>query len=386
MVVDVTLLERLRSAKDAIITALSVSSISATSHAHQEAPRDGLCARRRLEAFDHDVQQVDDEFRYILESGLSALAIVREDIKVALSPVRSLPPELLSDIFERAVTGPDDRTTTLRLSHVCRVWRMCVLDTSSLFTVADWNSWPGSACLEWCTRAKARPLSVHLNAHTLWKLYSPSGSELVQALKQTKEAWADLHLSVSSALALERMNRLLCQYTFQNVVELDITSPIHITGGEGSVDISPLNFPNLRDLCLVDCHASVVQLQYFANLRTVSLTLPSFRPWPGWSEMFQSLSHLASLRIAGVCLGHVQNMSLLSIPTLETLVTDNVTIEIVTELLNSMLLPNLRSLHIIGGDRIRRSPFALPSVSQHGMPKSSCILNDPSRLLPRPSP
>lgn len=191
MTIDLAL-EALSSAKEAVLSALTASSPPLESHLLYEAPHRRHNAKTRLEAHDGDIQRVCDKFDSVLRSGLSALCAMRAQLHGILAPVRCLPPELLSHIFELALDGPQDRRNIMNLSHVCGAWRSCIHDISSLYTMADWNRWPSSACLEWSLRAQARSLSIKIHDRGLQRFLTISSSDVLDAVEATKGAWGAL--------------------------------------------------------------------------------------------------------------------------------------------------------------------------------------------------
>lgn len=90
----------------------------------------------------------------------------------AIQPIGSLSPELLSFIFQLAVTPPHSkayngnvdnsyRITLLAITKVSSFWRAVALEHSALWTTVHLG-WPKCAVQNWIHRSIARPLNVSI--------------------------------------------------------------------------------------------------------------------------------------------------------------------------------------------------------------------------------
>ncbi len=105
------------------------------------------------------VAKADEYHRYTL---------ALHSVQNTLAPVHRLPPEILSRIF---VEAWEDRKS-LRLTHVCRIWRSLLLDTSRFWAVAiagdnfkkvSDEDYLNAACF----RSSPRNISLHLSSISL---------------------------------------------------------------------------------------------------------------------------------------------------------------------------------------------------------------------------
>ncbi|KAF8318650.1 hypothetical protein DL93DRAFT_2164831 [Clavulina sp. PMI_390] len=97
-----------------------------------------------------------------------------------VAPICSVPTDILRIILALVVVGdPNNRRSILHISQISQILRLVVLDTSELFTHADWNPWHPELIRTWNARSKWRPLSITLNRHTYGAFYDDShGSRL----------------------------------------------------------------------------------------------------------------------------------------------------------------------------------------------------------------
>ena len=129
-------------------------------------------------------------------------------IQNILAPIHHLPPDLLSRIF---VEAWQDRKS-LRLTHVCRIWRSILLDTSEFWTVATAGD---EFCLQGgskrvsdedylgavCLRSAPRNISLHLSP------ISPSGHlQLIQHANRI----TSMQISAYTRDQLELLWKVLC--------------------------------------------------------------------------------------------------------------------------------------------------------------------------------
>jgi hypothetical protein len=63
-----------------------------------------------------------------------------------LAPIRRLPAEMLSEIFMLAIT--EHNCSALRLTHICRSWRLVLLGMSRIWSKIKVGTWTGAEEIE----------------------------------------------------------------------------------------------------------------------------------------------------------------------------------------------------------------------------------------------
>ncbi|KAF8311207.1 hypothetical protein DL93DRAFT_2083657, partial [Clavulina sp. PMI_390] len=103
----------------------------------------------------------------LLQEELGKLYWKCKSIKSALvsciSPIGSLPDEIIQSIIELAIESPSQTPQVMALSHVCRKWRRLVLDASSLFVAPDWLCWPSELRDIWVSRSGKHLLEARIS-------------------------------------------------------------------------------------------------------------------------------------------------------------------------------------------------------------------------------
>ncbi|PIL33075.1 hypothetical protein GSI_04524 [Ganoderma sinense ZZ0214-1] len=184
------------------------------------------------------VAKIDEHRRYILAF---------TTIQNILAPVHRLPPEILSSIF---VAAWQDRRS-LRLAHVCRLWRSLLLDTSQFWAVAiagDEFRLPSdnrpdddedyfSACF---LRSAPRRISPRLSS-----LSSKSHLELIRHAERI----TSIQISAQSRDQLELLWTVL-HSGMPRLQELAIRVSDWVGGGTGPQKLSTAQLPRLTRLTL----------------------------------------------------------------------------------------------------------------------------------------
>ncbi|KAF8311844.1 hypothetical protein DL93DRAFT_1364122 [Clavulina sp. PMI_390] len=83
---------------------------------------------------------------------------------ITLSPIDTLPPELLGEIFRFAVP-PSRQSGVLGLTHVSKRWRAVACGCPWLFTEALWDKWSNELLQLWCSRAGESLLTIRIASY-----------------------------------------------------------------------------------------------------------------------------------------------------------------------------------------------------------------------------
>ncbi|PIL33077.1 hypothetical protein GSI_04526 [Ganoderma sinense ZZ0214-1] len=168
-------------------------------------------------------------------------------IQNILAPVNGLPPEILSRIL---IEAWQDRRS-LRLTHVCRLWRSILLETSEFWAVAvagDQFRLPTSNeessdqdyLFVACLRSAPRDLSLNL-----WSISPRCRLQLIQEAHRI----TSMHISVQTREQLELLWNVL--YTgMQRLEDLSIRGSDSVTSWPGHWKLSTQELPRLTQLTL----------------------------------------------------------------------------------------------------------------------------------------
>ncbi|KAF8322217.1 hypothetical protein DL93DRAFT_1276412 [Clavulina sp. PMI_390] len=251
------------------------------------------------------------------------------DAESALAPISAVPLEVLRGIILCAVGDPSDTRSVLRVSQVSRAWRGIILDTSELFTHADWDHWHLDLIRTWNGRAKQRRVAVTLMPIIFETLFptAPQRPSTTLALSEVeRQAIKDelfLSLSKCSALSLTIACGLREKKTLENHVEAIASACISlrdlsiISLGFSFIELKLDWFPSIKRLHLKDVDIvieSAPQLRYL---------ICNFDAWRTPLDKLTSLSHLTSLTIFNLIPLDLENeqgsMSFLHLEALEEL-------------------------------------------------------------------
>ena len=105
------------------------------------------------------LQQAIDAEIFSLEESIRVLRLRRN----ALSPISSLPPEVVTAIFSHLCPlspdrNPDHHLARLRISHVCHQWREIALNHAFLWSHLNFTDLSLAGATEVLARAKSVPL------------------------------------------------------------------------------------------------------------------------------------------------------------------------------------------------------------------------------------
>ncbi|KAF8307809.1 hypothetical protein DL93DRAFT_1981458 [Clavulina sp. PMI_390] len=178
--------DRYQGAKTALLTSLS-SEFNTPPPILSLAPSERLFYRenahrsvQNMSAFCQRIQTTIDELHHFKQ----AMTHYIRQATLSLVPISAIPFEILRSIFAYAVDGPGDANSILQLSHVSRTWRTVALETSELFTHADWNHWNVALVHLWNEKAKHHPLSITIDATTFRALFYTKGHAQIETEKK----------------------------------------------------------------------------------------------------------------------------------------------------------------------------------------------------------
>lgn len=250
MAVDPALWESFYQATDALSLALKSSIGRLTSKdvlSERRAERDRAlhCLRdqqSRIIELSQDLISLQtelDEMKRALVKGIGR-------VQCSLSPIGTLPPELLRDIIVHAAQ-PRDHRTILTMSSVCDLWRAAVFSERSLFSEANWDEWPAEQLTTWCCRTRGHPLTIRLGAKACRRLFPESPGYLVGPLKHilasTRSSWQSLHVEMRHFMNFQACSDLLFGGVLPSLHTLNYDVPRHFGLKQRQIEVVA---PNLR--------------------------------------------------------------------------------------------------------------------------------------------
>jgi hypothetical protein len=237
------------------------------------------------------------------------------------SPVRLLPPELLSHIFSFCLlpepfTRPKHNNAPWVLCLVCSYWRSIAVSTPRLWSSLSTYGLPNTRLARelvkiWLSRTGGTPLSIHFTD-------ASQHDELIELILSYSSLWrkVECNLTFASLIRLHGVSRegfpWLESFTL-------ISSAANITASDESLDIFR-NAPRLRSVqLLLDLDPRVLKLPFaqLTDFHTSYITSVA-----GWLKFFEEFRVLAS------CMCYIYEDSNISLSLRHT------------------GLPLLRSLHI----------------------------------------
>ncbi|KAJ6466413.1 hypothetical protein C8R45DRAFT_1021634 [Mycena sanguinolenta] len=167
-----------------------------------------------------------------IESQIAALVKLRDreravvaTLKSLLSPICTMPPELLAEIFERTIGDDTHVKDAFRISQVCSDWRHVAHRTPQLWTGAidvalgDLGTRSGQAHTDgltaWLARSAALPISITLALRSV-----AINHDLWEEVLKTSHRWRSLRLYFPDN-GLHMIHRL-AQRRLDNLEELDL--------------------------------------------------------------------------------------------------------------------------------------------------------------------
>lgn len=267
---------------------------------------------------------------------------LRSRVSTALSPVQSLPPEILHQILREA-HDPEEERDLIWTSHVCKDWRAVLHSIADLYVRPDWNNWPAWLCREWCQRAVGQPLLLDLSGAGLERVhrYSELPAQLSAILRQFP--WRHLNISIEHrqfSSANGHAYQLFNVYGLRDIISLNLESYYDV-----SLLIKPDLLPNLQQLRLYGAQLDVLENQQFSNVKLLDL-YGGLRPMrPGWARILEAVPNLSLLNISpgGSDLSELQNYPMANLRHLRF---SEVFAESLNTLFNTICLPGLHSLEI----------------------------------------
>ncbi|KAF8306954.1 hypothetical protein DL93DRAFT_2171905 [Clavulina sp. PMI_390] len=180
--------------------------------------------------------------------------VVKGSLLSCLSPVGSMPHEIIQQVAEFAVDSPRHTRQILTLSHVCRKWRQAVFDISNLFTSPDWLHWPSTTRHDWLARAGERTLEARLAAYEPGKEISLPVEAVFEAITPFMNRLRTLGLQLGPRGDSTSQEALAFELMFRS--PMPCVEAINISGAyDWSAGFDPILMPRLRSL-----HCSELQL------------------------------------------------------------------------------------------------------------------------------
>lgn len=346
MVVDVTLLDALRSSTHQLLEQISVSVPSPLPHyLHQVPGVPRSTAKASLEKQDDELRYVYDELQSITHNVLSEITRLRSRVSTALSPIQSLPPELLREILKEAHYASRPRGI-IKTSQVCRDWRTVLHSIACLYRHADWNKWPAWMCLEWCQRATGQPLLLSLNDTGIQKFYHPNPNPFSKIVHQTLIfSWRHLEISLNGNLRGQQYASDF--FRSHNLPDLETLN--FYSADDVFVNVDPTMLPNLKKIrlrgsLLTTFHPALPITRPLSSVTHLHLNFENRRTPTGWAEIIDALPNLMLLDIEFAdTLLELQDHSMMNLRHLRLSAVSPYSTE---HFLNAVYLPNLCSLEI----------------------------------------
>lgn len=211
------------------------------------------------------------------------------------SPVSTLPPELLRDIFR--YTSPTDQREIIVLMGVCSTWRATVLGITALFTFANWDAWPVSLMREWCRHAGQSGLEVEMNQEGICRALDDD--DYARLLDETQHQWHQLILEFDRSDEdgnAGDVHALLSRWRFPQLRTLVLSELDH--EGQNDIFLLPNDFaPHLEELILKDAH--VIRAAPWENLQAVSVNVDFWARGADGEGVFRTISRTKKLIFHG---------------------------------------------------------------------------------------
>ncbi|KAJ7242831.1 hypothetical protein B0H12DRAFT_1325908 [Mycena haematopus] len=266
-----------------------------------------------------------------LEAQIAALVELRDRecdvvaaLKYLLSPIYTVPVEILAEIFERAIDDDTHIKDVFRVSQVCSDWRQAAHRTPRLWTGPmsvnlenkRVRTESTDALMAWLARSAALPVCITVTSTMMESADIYHG--LLEQVLRTASRWRSLRLDVPD-YTLPLITRRLVERRLDSLEELDLGN---IPFAEPLDDIIPsfTNVPRLRklsmsinsslpilvpwanlaELTLHNCDSPDIALNVLAlcaNLMRVSVCTVGWRALPHIQDTL-ALSHLHTLSLA----------------------------------------------------------------------------------------
>ncbi|KAJ6451666.1 hypothetical protein C8R47DRAFT_1169932 [Mycena vitilis] len=306
-------------------------------------------APAELERYDAEIDQLQGLLSR-LASERRALAAHLAACRQVSAPVRRLPVELLTEIFEECIPVKENtmiphastygeelnrlaKCSLLGLSQVCSLWHIVAIGTPHLWSTifvdtSLWGESPKSAdrCLSLIrrslTRSRERPLVLRINCSA--NIYSPS---VLQIFSSHARRWQDVHLTIpreftthlkSARGKLPLLDSLAFGTDFRGVNIFKVAPALRKVTFFGRAEgIEKLPWPQLREFHYAGgkgtgspAALSVAQFLGLGSAFTLDATLEDFNTavrWPAIVSNIETLTLLlrASQSNANHCLGQV---------------------------------------------------------------------------------
>ncbi|KAF7357477.1 F-box domain-containing protein [Mycena sanguinolenta] len=217
---------------------------------HEQTQRTKHCSKADIERF---IEESESKI-LSLKSRISALIELRDSeracvlaLRYLVSPIRTLPVELLAKIFDLAIEGGYRYITHAhRISQVCSHWRQVALGTPRLWTryldvnLYDKGENAADGLKAWLARSAPLPLSISLVLH------SKSNPAILEEVLRVASRLGYLQVLLGSGITVSTPPSFLAaqlgQCTLDSLEELDLGTI------EEYEDCTPLDFTTARRL------------------------------------------------------------------------------------------------------------------------------------------
>ncbi|KAF8313846.1 hypothetical protein DL93DRAFT_1127395 [Clavulina sp. PMI_390] len=351
------LLEELEATNDAFLVALDAS-ISSPLPQQDET---------LLDRYDAELARFQERYNNLTRQGIVALKMLRRRIHAETSPISALPGEMLAKIFDHLIESspeapPQHRSTVIRLSHVCQLWRNVVLDTSRYYTSANWDAWPTWLCIEWCKRAKGHDIDVELSSSALRRMCSEETGAFQEALLETVGTWSSLDIVFSDLEYFHCIKQLLSKVHYPKLYQLAFR-------GESQYYL-PFTCQNFPDLVLLELAGQTIMGcdDVFSPFRSLEYLILNFEGTVAddnfWANLFIYAPNLRTITIKYLDWHSLEKKPrvVANVMSLDIQFTD---IRCIETLLTVWLWPDLRKLAMHGlPDQLSELEERVPAVIQ----------------------
>ncbi|KAJ6466357.1 hypothetical protein C8R45DRAFT_486696 [Mycena sanguinolenta] len=201
---------------------------------------------RRVDESDMKIKSLEKQLAALMELRDREL-VVLDTLKYLLSPIYTLPAELLAEIFKRTIDEDTHITDVLRVSQVCSDWRQVAHTTPRLWTGRmfvrlddegdDWEQAHADGWKAWLSRSAALPIPI-----TLSLCQSPYIHQgLLEEVLKTASRWRSLQLDSPNHQDGSFLIRLLAERRLDSLEELDLRHTLYVEhlGGVPSFTTAP---------------------------------------------------------------------------------------------------------------------------------------------------
>ncbi|KAF7346024.1 F-box domain-containing protein [Mycena sanguinolenta] len=252
---------------------------------------------RRVEESEMKIKSLEKQLAALMELRDRERALVAT-LKSLLSPIRTMPPELLAEIFEHAIGDDTHIKDVFRMSQVCSEWRQVAQRTPRLWTGRisvtldnkgdQWEQAYIDGWKTWLSRSAALPIPITLTLES-----ADIHHDLLEEVLKTASRWRSLRLDFPDhGLTLVRQ---LAQSGLDSLEEIDLGRTSFIEPLDGVIP-SCTTAPRLRKLGM-SISSSLPILVPWANLTDLTLhdLLKVSVRTVGWPVLPQARQHNLAL-------------------------------------------------------------------------------------------